>query len=169
MSLRRFLAEQRVASRAAVIPAVLFVAGAIAGCSSTVNQKEIELDVAYPGLEAATITEARTIDLSDEINRLRREQSELEGRRSDCLDQAAYYLVQSAAVWSDPSVSERERPIQAGQFTTLAEESQLQADRYGEMAQACGTRIAQLQARRENKMKQAEEYESLVVPVHASE
>jgi hypothetical protein len=169
MNVRKFLAAQRAASRAGVMTAVLFFFGAIAGCSSTVSDEDIERGIAHPAQDAATIAEARAIDLRDEINRLKREEDELKEKRSDCLKQASYYLTKSAAVWSDPSVSEKERPARAGQFSTLADEKQAQADRYEQMVEACACRIASLEAERENQLKRAEDYKSQAIPGPSSE
>ena len=72
MSVREFLAEHAAASRAA-----LALGGSVRlrvgpGCSSTVSDEDIERGIAHPGREAAMISEARAIDLKDEINRLTR-------------------------------------------------------------------------------------------------
>ena len=169
MSVREFLAAHRATGRAAAVTAVLFVFGPIIGCSSTVSDEDIERGIAHPAENAATISEARAINLKDEISRLKREQDELTAKRSDCLKQADFFLAKSAAVWTDASVSEKARPDRADQFATLAEESQAKADRYGEMAEACASRISLLQSEHDNQLKRAESYESLTVPAPGSE
>lgn len=169
MSFREFLAEHRVASRSALVTTVLFVFGAIAGCSSTVSDEDMNRGIAHPAQGAATISEARAINLRDEIARLTREQDGLEAKRSDCLKQAGYFLAKSAKVWSDPSVSERERSALAGQFSTLASEKQAQADRYEQMAGACASRISLLESERGDQLRRAAGYRSMAVPAPGAE
>ena len=169
MSVREFLAEHAAASRAALVSTVLFVFGSVVGCSSTVSDEDIERGIAHPAEDAATISEARAINLRDEINRLKRQQDELEGKRSDCLKQAASYRAKSAAVWSDPSVSERQRPALADQFSTLADESEARAYRYGQISDACASRISLLESERHDQLRRAERYESMTVPSPESE
>jgi hypothetical protein len=144
---------------------VLFVFGAIVGCSATtVSDEDINRGIAHPAQDAATIAKARAINLGDEINRLQRQQDELEGKKSDCLKRAASYRAKSAAVWSDPSVSERQRPALADQFNTLADESEAKAYRYGQVSDACASRIALLAAERHDQLRRAERYGDMVVP-----
>jgi hypothetical protein len=170
MSVREFLAEHSAASRAALVAAVLFVFGSVVGCSATtVSDEDINRGIDHPARDAATIAEARAINLGDEINRLTRYQDELEGKRSDCLKQAASYRAKSAAVWSDPSVSERQRPALADQFNTLADESEAKAYRYGQISGACASRGALLEAERHDQLRRAERYDEMVVPKPESE
>jgi cell division protein FtsB len=169
MSIREFLAEPMAAGRAALATTMLFALGAVVGCSSTVSDENIEQGIARPTQDAATIAEARAINLGDEINRLKQDRDALEAKRSDYLKQAAYYLAKSAAVWSDPSVAEKDRPALASQFTTLADESQAKADRYGQMADACSTRISLLESQRDSQLRRSENYRDMIVPVPSSE
>jgi hypothetical protein len=165
MSVREFLAEHSAASRAALVAMVLFVFGALAGCSATTASNEsINRGIDHPAQDAATVAEARAISLADEINRLKRQQDELEAKRSDCLKQAASYRAKSAAVWSDPSVSERQRPALADQFNTLADEGETKAYRYGQISDACASRIALLEAERHDQLRRAKRYDDMVVP-----
>jgi len=155
--------EQELASRAALGTVVLFVLGAIAGCRATVSEGDANRGIVHPDQEATIISEARAVSISDEINRLTREQNELEAKRTDCLKEADYYLIKSAKVWTDPSVSERERPALSGQFTTLANESEAKADRYERMAEACASSISVLQAERDDQLRWASDYRSMTV------
>jgi hypothetical protein len=168
MSLREFLAKRATTSRAALVSAVLLVFGAVIGCSS-VSDEDIERGIDHPARGAATIAEARAINLKDEINRLKQQQDELERKRSDCLKQAASYRAKSAAVWSDPSVSEGQRPDLADQFNTLAVESEAKAYRYGQISEACGSRINLLESQRRDQLRRAENYENMGVPAPNSE
>ena len=165
MSVRKFLAERAAASRVALVSTVFFVFGAVVGCSGTVSDEDIERGIDHPGKDAATIAEARAINLRDEINRLKQQRDELEGKRSDCLKEAASYRAKSAAVWTDPSVAENQRPALAEQFSTLANESEAKAYRYGQVSDACASRIGLLEAERHDQLRRAERYESMVVPV----
>jgi chorismate mutase len=163
MSVREFLAEHSAAGRAALVAAVLFVFGAVAGCSATTAGDE-DRGIDHPARDAATVAEARAISLGDEINRLKRQQDELEGKRSDCMKLAASYRAKSAAVWSDPSVSERQRPALADQFNTLADEGETKADRYRQISDACASQIALLEAERHDQVLRARRYDDTVVP-----
>jgi len=169
MSIREFLAEHTAASRVALVSAVLFVFGSVVGCSSTVSDEDIERGIDHPGKDAATIAEARAINLRDEINRLKQQRDELEGKRSDCLKEAASYRAKAAAVWSDPSVSEKQRPALADQFSTLADEGEAKAYRYGQVSDACASRIGLLEAERHDQLRRAERYDSMIVPTPESE
>jgi len=169
MSVREFLADHAAASRAALVSTVLFVFGSVIGCSASVSNEDIERGIDHPGREAATIAEARAIDIGDEINRLKQQQDDLEGKRSDSLKLAASYRTKSASVWSDPSVSEGQRPALADQFNTLADENEGQAYRYGQIVDACASRITLLESRRHDQLRRAEDYESVGVPSPGSE
>jgi hypothetical protein len=169
MSVREFLADHAAASRAALVSTVLFVFGSVIGCSASVSNEDIERGIDHPDMDAATIAEARAIDIKDEINRLKQHQDQLEGKRSDCLKLAASYRAKSAAVWSDPSVGERQRPALADQFNTLADENEGQAYRYGQIVDACASRITLLESRRHDQLRRAEDYESVGVPSPGSE
>jgi hypothetical protein len=153
----------------ALVSALLFVFGAVAGCSSTVSDEDLERGIDHPARDAATISEAQAINLRDEMDRLKLQHDELEVKRSDCMKEAASYRAKAAAVWSDPSVSETHRPAVANQFTTLAEESEARAYRYGQVSDACASRIGLLEAERHNQLRRAERYESMTIPAPASE
>jgi hypothetical protein len=170
MSIREFLAAHATAGRVALFSAVLFVFGAAAGCSSTtVSDEDIERGIAHPAQDAATISEARAIDLKDEINRLQRQQDELDAKRDDCLKLAASYRAKSAGVWSDPSVSEGDRAALADQYSTLAVENDEKAFRYGQISDACASRITLLESERRDQMRRVEHYETLAVPSSLAE
>ena len=176
MSAREFLAECAAASRSclsasglALIPAVLFVFGAAAGCSTSVSDEDLERGIDHPARDASTIAEAQAINLKDEMNRLKREQDELNVKRSDCLKEAEAYRVKSAAVWSDPSVSEKLRPALADQYNTLADEYEARAYRYGQVSDACGSRMSVLDAERHDELLRAETYKSMTVPAPNAE
>jgi hypothetical protein len=81
------------------------------------------------------------------------------------MKEAASYRAKSAAVWTDPSVAENQRPALAEQFSTLANESEAKAYRYGQVSDACASRIGLLEAERHDQLRRAERYESMVVPV----
>ena len=164
MNVREFLAGHAAGSRAALASAVLFAFGSVLGCRSTVSGDNIERAIAHPGREAAMISEARAINVKDEINRLTLQQDDLEGKQSDSLKLAASYRAKSAAVWSDPSVGERQRPALADQYSTLADENEGKAYRYGQIADACASRISLLESRRHDQLRRAEDYESMTVP-----
>jgi hypothetical protein len=169
MSVWEFPAEYAAAGRVALVSAILSVFGAVAGCSGTVSDEDIERGIDHPARDAATISEAQAINLRDEMNRLKQQHDELEVKRSDCLKEAASYRAKAAAVWSDPSVSEKHRPSVANQFTTLAKESEARAYRYGQVSGACASRIGSLDAERHNQLRRAERYQSLTVPAPDSE
>jgi hypothetical protein len=169
MSVREFLAKHTATSRAALVSTVLFLFGAIAGCSSSVSHEDMERGIDHPTRDVATIAEARAVDLQDAINRLQQEQNDLERKRSDCLDRAASYRAKAAAVWSDPSVSEGQRPSVADQFNTLANESEAKAYRYGQISEACGSRIDLLKSQRYDQLRRAENYQNMSVPSPASQ
>ncbi len=169
MRVREFLAGHAVASRAALASAVLFAFGSVIGCASSVSNENTDQGIAHPTRKAAMIAEARAIDIQDEVNRLEQQQDALEGKRSDCLKLAASYRAKSAGVWSDPSVGEGQRPVLADQYNSLADENEEQAYRYGQIAGACDSRISLLVSRRHDQLRQAEDYESLTVPLPESE
>ena len=169
MSLGELLTKRRAVSGAAVVAGILFSLGSATGCRSTVSDEDLRRGIAHPAEGAATIAEARAINIRDEITRLEREQSALETKRADCLKLVSYYLEKSSKVWSDPSVSERDRPALAGQFTTLANENQVQADRYEQMAEACGSRISVLAAERDDQLRRAQGYKEMTVPAPNAE
>ena len=169
MNVHEFLAEHAAASRVALVSAVLFVFGSVVGCRSTVSDKNIERGIDHPGKDAATIAEAQSINLKDEINRLERQRDELEGKRSDCLKKAASYRAKAAAVWSDPSVAEKQRPALADQFSTLADQSEARAYRYGQVSEACASRIGLLEAERHDMLRRVERYDNMVVPAPGAE
>jgi hypothetical protein len=169
MSVRKFLTKHTATSRTALVSAVLFLSGVIAGCTSSVSHEDMERGIDHPTRDAAMIAEARAIDLQDEINRLQQQQDDLERKRSDCLDQAASYRAKSAAVWSDPSVSEGERPSLADQFNSMADRSEAKAYRYGLISQACASRISLLKSQRYDQLRRAENYQNMSVPSPASQ
>ncbi len=169
MSIREFPAVC-AAGRVALVSAVLFAFGAVAGCSSTtVSGEYVERGIARPGEDAAAVSEARAMDIRDEINRLQEQQDELDQKRTDCMKQADSYRAKSAGVWSDPSVSEGERAALADQYSTLAVENEARAFRYGQISDACASRISLLESERRDQLRRAEHYESAGIPSSASE
>ncbi len=170
MSVREFLAGHAAASRAALASAVLFAFGSVLGCGSTVSDENIGSGHCPSRQESGHDRRgARDQTSRMKINRLKQQQDALEGKRSDCLKLAASYRAKSAGVWSDPSVGEGQRPVLADQYNSLADENEEQAYRYGQIAGACDSRISLLVSRRHDQLRQAEDYESLTVPLPESE
>ncbi len=66
-------------------------------------------------------------------------------------------------------MSEGQRPALADQYSTLADENEGKAYRYGQIADACASRISLLESRRHDQLRRAENYESMTVPSPESE
>jgi hypothetical protein len=66
-------------------------------------------------------------------------------------------------------VAEKDRPALAGQYSSMADENESKAFRYGEISDACASRIGLLQAERQNLLRRADQYDGMVVPAPESE
>ncbi len=149
----------RVAGASALALAVLLAAG----CALTVAEDEGQ-SVTEVGRDAADIARARVRVLEDEIDILQKQQKELEHRREELLKDADNYREHAARAWTDPSLGDSERAAHAKQYRALAEEREKQAARCAELMRAYDARIASLENKRRNVLREAAEFDRMKVP-----
>ena len=133
----------------------------LAGCSMGVWQGDESRRYVAPGDDAARVARSRAHLYSVSIDELSTFRDAANAQRLDLLAQADAYRKRAASALSDPTYSEGDRQAHARLYAEFAARIEREAEVCAERAQGYTDRMALLENKRQQRLLNAERYDSM--------